>query len=207
MGPRRRGAAPCQGRYRAASPVDLGRARFAGADLVRPSRDLRHNYAIHGPLRAARRAGKADAGTAPGGEPRRILVRRGGRAELRVRAAPGHHVPQRRAGYRRGRQVLVRALPRCLPRCDESARGRDRNTGCPARAIQAQGAVARLPDVLRQRHRRRLDRAEEIRREGRRRGLQEGAGRRRAVQIRLVHTGRRARAGGQRGLLAQDAQH
>ena len=37
------------------------------------------------------------------------------------------------------------------------------------------------------RHRRGLDRAEEVRREGRRRGLQEGARRRRALQVRLVH--------------------
>ena len=56
------------------------------------------------------------------------------------------------------------------------------------------------------RHRRRLDRAEEIRREGRRRRLQEGADRRRPLQVRLVHAGRRAGAGGVRGLLAQDAE-
>ena len=52
--------------------------------------------------------------------------------------------------------------------------------------FQLKDAVARLPDLLRQRHRRRLDRAEEIRREGRRRRVQEGADRRRAVQVRVV---------------------
>ena len=36
------------------------------------------------------------------------------RARLRVRAAQGRAVPQRRAGHRRGREVLVRALPRHL---------------------------------------------------------------------------------------------
>ena len=56
-----------------------------------------------------------------------------------------------------------------------------------------------------QRHRRGLDRAEEVRREGRRGGLQEGADRRRAVQVRLVQPGRRAGPRGVRGLLAQDA--
>ena len=49
------------------------------------------------------------------------------------------------------------------------------------RALRAQGAVAGLHDLLRHhRHRRRLDRAQEVRREGRRRRLQEGAHRRRA---------------------------
>ena len=56
-----------------------------------------------------------------------------------------------------------------------------RDRRLPPRAVPAQGAVAGLPDVLRHaRHRRRLDRAEEVRREGRRRGLQEGADRGRA---------------------------
>ena len=196
MGPRRRGAAPRRSRGGAAGPADLGRARLAGADLVRPGRDLGDHHAVHGALRTARRAGKADAGKAAGAEPRRILVGVGGRPQLRVRAAPGRHVPQRRSGHRRGRQVLVRALSRRLARHDEGAGGGGRDARSAPRALQAQGAVARFPDVLRQRHRRRLDRAEEIRREGRRRGLQEGAGRRRPLQIRLVHAGRRAGAGG-----------
>ena len=50
--------------------------------------------------------------------------------------------------------------------------------------FRAEGAVAGLPDLLRQRHRRRLGRAEEIHREGRRRRVQEGADRRRPVQVR-----------------------
>ena len=75
-----------------------------------------------------------------------------------------------------------------------------------ARPLQAEEAVAGLPDLLRQRHRRRLDRAEEIRREGRRGRLQEGADRRRPVQVRLVHPRRGTGAGGVRGVLAQDAE-
>ena len=73
------------------------------------------------------------------------------------------------------------------------------------RALQAQAAVARFPDLLCLGHRRGLDRAQEIRREGGRRGLQEGAGRRRALQVRLVHPGRGAGVRGVRPVLAQDA--
>ena len=54
-------------------------------------------------------------------------------------------------------------------------------------------------------HRRGVDRAEEVRREGRRGRLQEGARRRRPVPLRLVPAGDRAGAGGLRRLLAQDA--
>ena len=69
----------------------------------------------------------------------------------------------------------------------KDAGGGDRDPRSAACPLQAEGAVARLSDLLRERHRRRLDRAEEIRREGRRRRVQEGADRRRPLQIRLVH--------------------
>ena len=69
-----------------------------------------------------------------------------------------------------------------------------------------QGAVAGLHDLLRHvRHRRGVDRAEEVRGEGGRRRLHEGAGRRRAVQGGELHAGRGAGHGGLRGLLAQGA--
>ena len=83
---------------------------------------------------------------------------------------------------------------------------RGRNVDRPARPLQAEGAVARFSDVLFERERRRLDRAEEIRREGRRRGVQEAADRRRAVQIRVVQPRGRAGARSVRRLLAQDAE-
>ena len=86
----------------------------------------------------------------------------------------------------------------------EGRRGRDRRSA--ARPVQAEEAVARFSDLLFERQRRRLDRAEEIRREGRRRGVQEGADRRRAVQIRLVQPRGRAGARSLRRLLAQDAE-
>ena len=77
--------------------------------------------------------------------------------------------------------------------------------GPGARALPPQGAVARLPHVLLERDRRGLDRAQEVRREGRRRRIQEASDRRRALPLRLVHAGRGARAGGRRPVLAEDA--
>ena len=62
-------------RRRAGGPADLGRARLAGADLVRPGRDAGDHHAVHGALRAARRDGEADARQAAGAEPGRIVVR------------------------------------------------------------------------------------------------------------------------------------
>ena len=129
-----------------------------------------------------------------------------GRAQLRVRPAQGRQVPQRRAGHGRGREVLLRALSRRRRKAAEGAGGRGRDARSAARPLQAEAAVARLPHLLCERHRRRLDRAQEIRREGRRGRLQEGADRRRALQVRLVHAGRRAGAGGLRRVLAQDAE-
>ncbi len=78
--------------------------------------------------------------------------------------------------------------------------------GSAARPVQAEGAVARFSDVLFERDRSRLDRAEEICRKGRRRGFQEQADRRRAVQIRVVQSRGRAGARSVRRLLAQDAE-
>ena len=73
--------------------------------------------------------------------------------------------------------------------------------------IRLERAVAGFPDLLCRRHRRGLDRAQEIRPAGRRGRLQEGAGRRGAVQVRVVHPRRGAGVRGVRGLLAQGAGH
>ncbi len=77
------------------------------------------------------------------------------------------------------------------------------------RARRASASASRsrgpIPHVLLERDRRRVDRAPELRREGRRRRVQEGADRRRSLSIRLVHPGRRARARGRRSLLAKVA--
>ena len=130
-----------------------------------------------------------------------------GRPHLRVRAAQGREVPQRRAGHGRGREVLLRALSRRLAtRRSRTGWPRSRRPIPSSVRFKLKAAVARLPHLLRERHRRRLDRAQEVRGEGRRRGLQEGADRRRPLQVRLVHAGRGADARGLRPVLAQDAQ-
>ena len=73
-----------------------------------------------------------------------------GRARLRVRAAQGRQVPQRRPHHRRGREVLVRALPR------RGAPRRSRKRSPPSRRrtrarvrFRLKRAVARLHDLLR----------------------------------------------------------
>src|ERR1700730_14046448 len=85
----------------------------------------------------------------------------------------------------------------------ERAGGIYRHHGSEEPSLPAQGAMARLPDVLRQRHRGGLDRAEEIRRESRRRRVQKGTDRRWALQIRVVQSGHRAGARSLRRILAQ----
>ena len=93
-------------------------------------------------------------------EPGRVVVGLEGRAHLRVRPAQGRAVPQRRPGHRRRREVLASsatAAPRAKLLKERVAGGRDARPR--ARPLPAEAAVARLPDLLRQRHRGRLDRA------------------------------------------------
>ena len=76
----------------------------------------------------------------------------------------------------------------------------------PPGALPAPRAVSGFHDLLRHpRHRRGLDRAQEVLRVGRIGRLQEAARRPRPLQVREQHGGRRAGHGGLRGLLAQDA--
>ena len=182
-----------------------GLAHLAGADLVRSGGNAGHRHAVHAALRAARRAGEADAGQPGRAVPGGVLDRLRGRAQPQLRAARRRQVPQWRAGDGGGREVLVRALSRQRRALHQGEGGGGRNARSAARHLPPEQAVARFPDLLFERHRRRLDRAEEIRRERRRGRLQEGADRRRTVQVRLVHPGRRAGDGGVRRLLAQDA--
>ena len=112
---------------------------------------------------------------------------------LRVHPPQGREVPQRRPRHGRGREVLLRALRGAAAKAFKDRVAAVEIAGPAAGALPPQGAVARLHDVLRDAgHRRGLDRPEEVRREGRRRGLQEGARRGGAVQVRLVHARRRA---------------
>ena len=138
-------------------------------------------------------------------EPRRVVDGEPGPARLRVQAARGAQVPQRRPVHRRGREVQ---LPSGQGRPRSCTRRSRRSTvvGPHARALHAARAVAGLHDVLRHAGLRRgLDRAEEVRGAGGRRRLQEAPDRARPLQVREPHARRRAGDGGQRGLLAQDA--
>ena len=178
--------------------------RDAGAGLARSgggAAGFRH--AVLGAVRAARRAGEADAGTAHGAEPRRILDRERGQAGLRIQPAQGPEIPQRRPVHRRGREVQLRAREGGAAE-GEGEGGRHRR---PVQgAVRAARAVAGLHDVLRHAcQRRRLDRAEELLREGRPRRLQEAPDRPRPLQVRQHEAGHRTGDGGERGLLAQGA--
>ena len=117
----------------------------------------------------------------------------------------GAALPQRRSGDVGRREVFVRALSRRRARPVPGARRGGRNARCPARPLPPEGAVAGFPDLLRNGDGRRLDRAQELRREGGRGRFQEGAGRRRPLQVRLVHARGRARPRGVRPVLAQEA--
>jgi hypothetical protein len=183
----------------------VGGARLAGALVVRPGRDAVRDHAVHDALRAARRAREADARQFDGAESRRVVDRVARRAGLRIRAPQGRPIPQRRCGDVRRREVLAGALPRRRRHHAEGSRRRRRRARSAARAHQTQAAVAGLHDVLRNAgDGRGLDRAQALRGARRRGRFQAGAGRRRAVPVRLLHAGCRARARGQRGLLAQD---
>ncbi len=125
---------------------------------------------------------------------------------LHVHAAQERALPQRRAGDRGGREVLLRALQgreRHAPQGEGEGRAGARADPGP---LRAQGALGRLHDVLRD-HRLGggVDRAEEVRAAGRRGRLQDRPGRRGALQGGLVQAGHRDRHGGLRRLLAQGA--
>ena len=201
--PHDRGGRGRVGRRRARGSADLGRAHLAGAHVVRPGRDLRDHHAVHGALRVTRRGCEALAGQPHGARSGRVVECVARRSRLRVRPPARRQVPQRRSGHRRGRQVLVRALPGRGLQASQGERGGDRDSGSVACALPPQAAVARLHDLLRRRHRGRLDRAEEVRREGRRRGLQEDADRGGPLSFRVLHAGCRARRRSLRSVLAQ----
>src|SRR5262249_32160657 len=142
--------------------------------------------------------------SAHGAEPRRVVDGERRPARLRVQAARGPEVSQRRSVHSRGREVQLSAVERRQNSQGEGPRSRGRGTlSCtvpPARAI------SRFHGLLRDaRDRGRVDRAQEVRRAGGPRGLQEATDRSRAIQVREPHPRPRAHHGGIRGLLAQGA--
>jgi len=107
----------------------LGGAHLAGAHLVRPGGDAGDDHALPADVRAARRHGEADARQRRRAVPGGSLEDGARRAQLRVHPARRHEVPQRRAGDRRRREVLLRALSRHLGGADEGAGGGGRDAG------------------------------------------------------------------------------
>ncbi len=178
--------------------------RDARAGVVRSGRGHRLHHAVLPDVGDARRAGEDDARQGDGPEPGRVVDRQRRPEDLRLQAPRGREVPQRRSVHRRGREVQLRARQGLPDPEGEDARGRGREP--VAREDPPERALAGLHGVLRHDGGgARLDRAEEVHREGRRRRLQEGAGRSRPVQVRQPQSRHRARARGERELLAEDA--
>ena len=85
-------------------------------------------------------------------EPCQVVVRFRRRPRLRVRPARRREVSQRRAGDGRGREVLLRALQGRRQQGAEGPGRRGRDPRSATRPLQAQAALARLHDLLYERH-------------------------------------------------------
>ena len=121
-------------RRRALGTAHLCRARVALPLVVRPRRDAQPDHAVHGALRRARRPREVHARRPSGQEPGRGVVGLQGRPGLRVHPQEGNQVPQRGRDDGRGRQVLVRALPRRRrPSCSRIRLGRGGGGGLRTR--------------------------------------------------------------------------
>ena len=154
----------------------------------------------------ARRHGEAHAGQRHGAVAGRVVDACQGRPQLRVRPPQGRRLPQRRSPHRGGREVLLRALPGRGGQAAQGQGGRGGDRRFPPRALPAEGAVARLHDLLR--HARPPARAGSCPRSTSRRWATT-ASRRRPIgagpyKLASLQPGRRAGAGGARPLLAQD---
>ncbi len=141
--------------------------------VSRSRRDLGARHTVRVPVRAPRRADQAPARQRHGALPGRVLAGEPRWAYVRVQAAGGPQVPQRRRLHGRGREVQLPALPRRLGQATARAGevgGHRRSISC---AVRAASTLAGLPGVLcHAGHRRCLDRAQEVHRQGRRGRLQ-----------------------------------
>src|SRR2546425_2972939 len=191
----------------AGGPGHVGHRGVAAAGVVRSGRGDRSPHPLRGLLRAPRCAREADARQRHGAESGGVVERFAGRTHVRIRAASGHPLPQRRSTDGRRREVLLRALPRRFGEGVEGTGAAGPGRRPAPHTLPAQAAVARLPHLLCDaRDRRDVDRPAAVRREGRRRRLQESPGGRRTIPIRLVHAWRRARAGRIRAVLAEESE-
>ena len=180
----------------------LGALRDAAPCLVRSGRGVGTADAVLGPLRASRRAREADARQHAEPQPGGVVDGQRRPAGLRVQAARGAQVPQRRFLHRRGREVQ---LPPREGLQDPPRQGPGGGGGrARSRALRPSRALAGLHNLLRHHPvRGGLDRAQDLRRAGGRRRLQEGARRARSLQVRQLHTRHRAGDGSERRLLAE----
>src|SRR6266566_7362089 len=121
----------------------------------------------------------------------RVLDGEPGRARVRVQAARGSQVPQRRPLYGGRREVQLPALSRRVGQTPARPREGCGHHRSPSHPLRPARAVARLPGVLRHpRDGRGVDRAHEVHREGWRGRIQAPAGGARALSL-LAHDSRR----------------
>mgnify|MGYP003693819187 CR=1 FL=1 len=140
-----------------------GVARDHLAELVRSVHRAAADHAVRHALRDPRCARAPLSRAQDGPEPRGVVAGEPGRQDLRVQAASGIEVPQRRPADDGRREVQLRALQGRVGEGPAGARRAGRDRRSPGGALSSQGAVARLHDVLRHdRQRRRHHRAEEI---------------------------------------------
>ena len=144
----------------------LGHLRDDGPPVVRSGRGAGQHQPLLVPLRDARRARETHAGQSHDAEPGRVVDGERRSEDLRVQAARGIEVPQRRPLHRRGREVQ---LPARQGRQDPQGEGaRDRDGRSLPGAVPAPRALPRLHGLLRNPdHRRRLDCPQEAHRKGR----------------------------------------
>ena len=198
--PARRAARRGARRGKLTSPC-ISRWRRPGS--IRPRR--RHHHAVPAAVRAARRDGEADAGGNPAPCLAESWTAARGRAELRFRAAQGRK-------FHNGDPVTAEDVKFSF----------ERYRGAAHDMLKERVAAVETPDPRHVRFRLKKPWPDfltfypvatgagwivpkQVCREGRRGRVQEGADRRRAIQVRLVHAGRRTGARGVRAILAQDA--
>ena len=174
--------------------------------VSRSRRDPRDRHPVRVSVCPARRADQAPARQRHGAVPGGVLAGEPGRARVRVQAAGGPQVSQRRPPHGRGREVQLPPLPGRLGQATARAgEGGGGHRSVP-RAFRAACALAGLPGVLRHPgHRCRLDRAQEVHREGRRGRLQATTHGARTLPVREHEPRRGVDARGERAVLAQEA--
>ena len=137
----------------------LGSLRDALSRVVRSRRGRRPAHALLGAVRDARCPRETDARQSHDPEPGGILDREPRSASVRVQAARGPEVPQRRSVHRRGREVQLHAR-QGLEGPPRPGQGGRRRQPVP-RTLRPARALSRLHGLLRHHgDRRRMDRAE-----------------------------------------------